>query len=51
MTLQHFGESGCHGAVAQISAEENKQERECAVLEPLVVVVADKNNRVTNLVI
>ena len=42
MTLQHFGESGRHGAVAHMSAEEDEQERECAALEPLVVVLATK---------
>ena len=42
MTLQHFGESGRHGTVAHVPAGEDEQERECAALEPLVVVVARK---------
>ena len=51
MTLQHFGESGHCGAVAHKPAEEDEQERECAALGTLVVVVATKKKCVKDLAI
>ena len=51
MTLQDFGESGRHGADAHITAVEHKEERECAALEPVAVVVASKTESVMNIVL